>query len=83
MISVKNTLYRAEQINQALSKHQEVGITSEKKVISVCAFLGPPWCYKKVNPEMYVSCGSYELLVSNVTYQMNEKLIVQKNFLLF
>ena len=25
-------------------------------------FLGPSWCNKKVNPETYVPCGSYELM---------------------
>ena len=33
---------------------------------NVCGFLGPSWCSKKVNPETYVPCGSYELLLSNV-----------------
>ena len=36
-------------------------------------FLGPSWCNKKVNPETYVPCGSYELLLSNIAYQMKEK----------
>ena len=30
-----------------------------------CVFLGPSWCNEKVNPETYVSGGSYELLFSN------------------
>ena len=29
-------------------------------------FLGPPRCNKMVNPERYVSFGSYELLVTNL-----------------
>ena len=45
-----------------------------------CGFLGPSWCNKKVNPETYVSCGSYELLLSNVAQQMKEKLAIQKKF---
>ena len=40
-------------------------------------FLGPSWCNKKVNPETYVPCGSYELLVSNVAHQMKEILMIQ------
>ena len=39
-----------------------------------CGLLGPAWCNKKVNPERYVSCGSYELFVTNVAHQMNETL---------
>ena len=35
-------------------------------------------CNKKVDPERYVSCGSYELLVSNVAHQMNLKLMIEK-----
>ena len=45
-----------------------------------CGFLGPSWCNKKVNPETYVPCGSYELLLSNVAHQMKEKLLIQKIF---
>ena len=45
-----------------------------------CGFLGPSLCNKKVNPETYVSCGSYELLLSNVSYQMKEKLTTKNNF---
>ena len=36
-------------------------------------FLGPSGSNKKVNPETYVPCGSYELLLSNVAHQMKEK----------
>ena len=50
---------------------------SEKKD---CGFLGPSWCNKKVNPETYVPCGSYELLLSNVAHQMKEKLTIQNRF---
>ena len=39
-------------------------------------FLGPPLCIKKVDPEIYVSFGSYELLVRNVAHQMYEKLMI-------
>ena len=42
-------------------------------------FLGPSWCNKRVNPETYVPCGSYELLLSNVAHQIKEKLTIQKN----
>ena len=35
---------------------------------------------KKVNPETYVQCGSYELLLSNVAHQMKEKLMIQNKF---
>ena len=45
-----------------------------------CGFLVPSWCSKKVNPETYVPCGSYELLLSNVAHQMNEKLTIQNKF---
>ena len=45
-----------------------------------CYFLGPSWCNKKVNPETYVPCGSYELLLSNVGHQMKEKLTIQNKF---
>ena len=40
---------------------------------SVYGFLGPPWCNSKVDPERYVSCGSYKLLVNKVAHEMNEK----------
>ena len=42
-------------------------------------FLGPSLCNKKVNPETYIPCGSYELLWSNVAHQMKEKLTIQNN----
>ena len=45
-----------------------------------CGFLGPSWCNKKGNPETYVPCGSYELLLSNVAHQMKEKLTLQNKF---
>ena len=45
-----------------------------------CDFLGPFWCNKKINPETYVPCGSYELLLSNVAHQMKEKLMIQNKF---
>ena len=45
-----------------------------------CVFLGPSWCNKKVNPQTYVPCGSYELLLSNVAHQMKEKLMIQNKF---
>ena len=45
-----------------------------------CVFLGPSWCNKKVNPETYVLCGSYELLMSNVAHQMKEKFTIQNKF---
>ena len=31
-----------------------------------------------LDPERYVSCGSYELLVSNVAHEMNVKLMIKK-----
>ena len=40
---------------------------------SVCGFLGPPGCFKNVDPERYVSCGSYELLVRILANQINTK----------
>ena len=45
-----------------------------------CGFLGPSWCNKKVNPETYVPCGSYELLLSNVAHQMKQKLTLLNKF---
>ena len=45
-----------------------------------CGFLGPSWCSKKVHPETFVPCGLYELLLSNVAHQMNEKLTIQNKF---
>jgi hypothetical protein len=45
-----------------------------------CGFLGPSWCNKKINPETYVPCGSYELLLSNVAHQMKGKLTIQNKF---
>ena len=41
------------------------------------------WCNKKVNPETYVPCGSYELLLSNVAHQMKEILTIQNKFFNF
>ena len=44
--------------DQGLSKQQEVGsapVTEVKKIILVF------WCNKKIDPDRYVSCGSYEL----------------------
>jgi hypothetical protein len=48
-----------------------------------CGFLGPSWCNKKVNPETYVPCGSYELFLSNLAHQMKEKLTIQNKFSYF
>ena len=45
-----------------------------------CGFMGPSWCNQKVNPETYVSCGSYELLLSNLAHQMKEKLTIRNIF---
>ena len=42
--------------------------------------MGPSWCNEKVNPETYVPCGSYELLLSKVGHQMKEKLTIQNKF---
>ena len=63
-------------IDQSPSKRQEVGFTPlpkvrEKKKVFVAFwdFLGA----KNVDPEEYISCGSYELLVGNVAHQMYEK----------
>ena len=68
-------------IHQGLSKHQEVSSTpldeSEK---NDCGFLGPPWSNKKINPQTYVPCGSYELWLSNVAHHMKEKLTIQFKF---
>ena len=66
---------------QGLSKHQEVSSTPVTKVKkNDRGFLGPSCCSKKVNPETYVQCGSYELLLSNVPHQINEKLMIQNKF---
>jgi hypothetical protein len=43
-------------------------------------FLGPSWCNKKINPETYFPCGSYELLLGNVAHQMKEKLPIENKF---
>ena len=43
-------------------------------------FLGPSWCNKKVNPETYFPCRSYELLLTNVANQTKEKLTIQNDF---
>ena len=69
-------------VNQGLSKHQEVSsypVTKVKKSV----YLGPSWCNKKVNPETYVPCGSYELLWSNLAHEMKEKLTIQNKFSIF
>jgi hypothetical protein len=68
-------------VNQGLSKHQEVSSTPVTKVKkNDCGFLGPSWCNKKVNPETYVQCGSYELLLGNLAHQMKEKLTILNKF---
>ena len=68
-------------VNQGLSKHQEVSYTPVTKVKTlIVVFLGPSWCNKKVNPETYVPCGSYELVLSNVAHHMKEKLPIQNKF---
>ena len=38
-------------------------------------FLGPLLCNRKVFPEKYVSCGLYELLLRNLSHQMNDALL--------
>ena len=48
-----------------------------------CGFLGPSWSNKKVNHVTYVPCGSFELLLSNVAYQMKEKLMNKNKFFFF
>ena len=63
-----------------MSKHQEVSSTPVTKVKKDCGFLGPSWCNKKGNPETYVPCGSYQLLLSSVAHQMKEKLMIQNKF---
>ena len=45
-----------------------------------CDFFGPSGCNKKVNPETYVHCGSFKMLVSNVAHQMKVKLLTLNNF---
>ena len=52
----------------------------DKSETNYCGFLGLSWCNKKVNPETYVPCGSYELLLSNVAHQMKEKLTIRNKF---
>ena len=71
-------LWELNYLYQGLSKHQEAGFTPVTKVKkNYCGFLGPSWFNKKVDPEIYVSFGPYELLVSNVAHQLNEKWMVQ------
>ena len=50
---------------------------SEKRIVGFWDLLG---AIKKVNPEIYVPCGSYELLLSNVAHQMKEKLTIKNKF---
>ena len=54
--------------------------TRDKSDQIECGFFGPSWCNKKVNPETHFPCGSYELLLSDVSHQMNEKLTIQNYF---
>ena len=67
-------------LNQGLSKHQEVSSIPVTKVKNGFGLFGPFWCNKKIYPETYVPCGSYELLLSNVAHQMKEKLTIQNKF---
>ena len=48
-------------IDQCLSKHQEVGFTPGIKVTRVFGVFWDLLVAIKVNPERYVSTGSYEL----------------------
>ena len=50
------------------------------KIIKTLLILGPFSWNKKLDPEIKVSCGSYELLVSNVAHQMVEKFMIQNKF---
>ena len=50
-------------------------MTKVKKIIVV--FWELLDAIKKVNSETYVSWGSYELLLSNIDHQTNEKLTIQ------
>ena len=50
------------------------------KVKKGCGFLWHHWSNKKEDPDRYVSFGSYELLMSNVANQMNDKWIIKNNF---
>ena len=43
-----------------------------------CDFLRPFWCNIKIDPERYVPCGPYKLLVSDVAHQMKKKIGFQK-----
>ena len=43
-----------------------------------CDFLQPFWCNIKVDPERYVPCGPYKLLVSDVAHEMKKKIGFQK-----
>ena len=45
-----------------------------------CCFLGPSWCNKKIDPERWVPCGSFEVLVSNESHKMREAVIVKNKF---
>ena len=69
-----------EQVDHGLSKHQEVSSTPMTKVKNMIGIFMGPWCNKKVNPKIYVTCGSYELLLSNVAHRMKEKLTIQNKF---
>ena len=62
-------------VYQGLSKHQAVGSTLVTEVTKfIVVYWDLPDAIKKVNPERYVSCGSYELFVTNVAHQMYETL---------
>ena len=80
LVFIKNTIRknskqfhisRSEQAPGSGFHHCDI---SEK---SDCSFLGPPCCNRKIDPERYVSFGSYELFVSNVTHQIYEKKSIQ------
>ena len=59
--------------NQGLRKHQEVSSTPDMKLTKFIVVFWDILGAKKVNPESYVQCGSYELLVSSVAHQIKEK----------
>ena len=57
-----------KSIDLGRSNNQEVGFTAKTKVTKIVVF-GPPYGNKKkVDPKLYVSFGSYELLVSQIPF---------------
>ena len=53
-----------------------MGFTPVTKVRKLIVVFWDPPCAKKVDPERYVPCVSYKLLVSNVAHEMKEKFMI-------